>query len=164
MSIGTRPDLSFAVSDISQYLSNPGHAHWEALKRVFRYLQGTKHWKLTFGGPGRKPGLEVYSDADGMSQETRHAISGYAFLLDGGAISWSSKKQELVTLSTTEAEYVALTHAAKEALWLRQFFLSCLLQKETRLERMYIVLSVIHYQRRIGATPLPGKLTLPVIF
>ena len=84
-------------------------------------MQGTKHWKLTFGGPGRKLGLEIYSDADGMSQETRHAISGYAFLLDGGAISWSSKKQELVTLSTTEAEYVALTHAAKEALWLWQF-------------------------------------------
>jgi len=62
-----------------------------------------------------------YTDADGMSNEDRHAISGYVFLIDGGAVSWSSKRQELVTLSTTEAEYVAATHAAKEAVWLRAF-------------------------------------------
>jgi ribonuclease HI len=69
----------------------------------------------------RDNGLEGYTDADGASQEHRHAISGYAFLIDGGAVSWSSKKQELVTLSTAEAEYVAATYAAKEALWLRRF-------------------------------------------
>jgi hypothetical protein len=63
--------------------------------------------------------LEGYSDADGSMHEDRKAISGYAFLLDGGAVSWSSKKQEIIALSTTEAEYVATTHAAKEALWLR---------------------------------------------
>jgi hypothetical protein len=56
----------------------------------------------------------------GSSQEHRHAISGYIFLVNGGAISWSSKKQELVTLSTAESEYVAATYAAKEALWLRR--------------------------------------------
>ena len=60
-----------------------------------------------------------YVDADGASQEHRHAISGYVFLVDGGAVSWASKKQELVTVSMTEGEYVALTHGAKEALWLR---------------------------------------------
>ena len=58
-------------------------------------------------------------DADGATQEHRRAISGYVFMIDGGAVSWSSKKQELVTLLTTEAEYVATTHTAKEALWLR---------------------------------------------
>nr|GAT43935.1 polyprotein [Mycena chlorophos] len=115
--IGTRPDIAFAVGLLSKFLDNPGTAHWEAVKRVFRYLVGTKELRLTYGA-GKK-GLEGYSDADGMSQEDRHAISGYAFVIDGGAISWSSKKQELVTLSTTEAEYVALTHAAKEATWLR---------------------------------------------
>jgi hypothetical protein len=61
-----------------------------------------------------------YTDADGATQEHRRAISGYSFLIDGGAISWSSKKQELVTLSTAEAEYVAATHVAKEAIWLRR--------------------------------------------
>ena len=63
--------------------------------------------------------LEGYSDADGSMHEDRKAISGYAFLLDGGAVSWSSKKQEIIALSTTEAEYVASTQAAKEAIWLR---------------------------------------------
>ena len=61
-----------------------------------------------------------YVDADGASQDHRRAISGYVFMVDGGAVSWSSKKQELVTLSTTEAKYVAATHAAKEAAWLRR--------------------------------------------
>ena len=64
--------------------------------------------------------LEGFVDADGASQDHRRAISGYVFMVDGGAVSWSSKKQELVTLSTTEAEYVAATHAAKEAVWLRR--------------------------------------------
>lgn len=59
-----------------------------------------------------------YSDADGMSQEGHRPISGYTYML-GGAISWSSKRQDIVTLSTTESEYVALTHAAKEAIWLK---------------------------------------------
>ena len=63
--------------------------------------------------------LKGYTDADGSSQEHRDAISGYVFLMNGGAISWSSKKQELVTSSTAESEYVAATHASKEALWLR---------------------------------------------
>ena len=118
-SVGTRPDISFAVSTLSQFLDNPGQVHWEAVKRVFRYLLGTKNWGLTYGGG--KIGLEGYSDADGASQEHRRAISGYAFIMNGGCISWSSRKQELVTLSTAEAEYVATTHAAKEAIWLRNF-------------------------------------------
>ena len=63
-------------------------------------------------------GLEGYANADGSSQEHRHTISVYIFLMNGGAIPWSSKKQGLVTLSTAESEYVAATYAAKEALWL----------------------------------------------
>ena len=100
-------------------MDNPGEAHWEAAKRVFRYLQGTKGWKLRYGSENK--GMVGYTDADGMSQEHRHAISGYSILIDGSAVSWSSKKQELVVLSTTEVEYVAATHAAKEVLWLRRF-------------------------------------------
>ena len=79
-------------------------------------MVGTKKWLLTYGT--EQKGLIGYADADGASQEHCHAISGYAFLIDGGAISWGSRKQELVTLSTTEAEYVAATHAAKEIIWL----------------------------------------------
>lgn len=119
LAVGTRPDIAFAVSTVAQFGANPGMPHWEAVKKIYRYLLGTKTLALTFGNS--QHGLEGYTDADGASQEHRHAVSGYAFLLDGGAVSWSSKKQELVTLSTTEAEYVAATHAAKEAVWLRRF-------------------------------------------
>ena len=71
---------------------------------------------MTYGGDNR--GLVGYVDADGALQEHHRAISGYVFMIDGGAVSWSSKKQELVTLSTMEAKYVAQTHATKEAIWL----------------------------------------------
>ena len=64
--------------------------------------------------------LEEFTNTDGFLQEHQHAISGYVFLMNRGAISWSSKKQSLVTLSTAELEYVAATYAAKEALWLCQ--------------------------------------------
>src|ERR1700733_12911683 len=117
--MGTRPDIAFAVSTVSQFSHNPGWEHWEAVKRIFHYLKGTKELELVYGGDKR--GLVGYTDADGASQEHRQAVSGYVFMIDGGAVSWSSKKQELVTLSTTEAEYVAMTHAAKEIIWLRQF-------------------------------------------
>jgi hypothetical protein len=116
--MGTRPDIAFATSTVAQFSDNPGWVHWEAVKRIFKYLLGTKKLELVYGGEER--GLVGYVDADGASQDHRRAISGYVFMVDGGAVSWSSKKQELVTLSTTEAEYVAQTHAAKEAVWLRR--------------------------------------------
>ena len=116
--IATRPDISFAVSTLLQFLENPGEVHWEATKRVFRYLAGTRGHALTYRG--EKQGLTGYTDADGASQDHRRAISGYAVFIDGGAVSWSSRKQELVTFSTAEAEYVAATHAAKEGIWLRR--------------------------------------------
>ena len=117
-SVGTRPDITFAVSTLSQFLENPGEMHWEAAKRVFRYLSGTRELALIYGGDQHQ--LLGYTDADGSSQEHRRAISGHAFLIDGGAVSWSSRKQELVTLSTAESEYVAATHASKELIWLRR--------------------------------------------
>ena len=115
-SVATRPDITFAVSTLSQFLENPGEAHWEAVKRVLRYLSGTCEIALTYGRD--QHALVGFTDADGASQEHRRAISGHAFIIDGGAVSWSSRKQELVTLSTAEAEYVAATHAAKELIWL----------------------------------------------
>ena len=116
VSMRTRPDITFATSMVAQYLKNPGWEHWEAVKQIFCYLKGTKDLKLVFGGETLD--LVGFLDADGVSQDHRWAISGYVFMVDGGAMSWSSKKQELVTLSTTEAEYVAATHTAKEAVWL----------------------------------------------
>lgn len=90
---------------------------------MFRYLKGTRELRLTYGGigdGGEDGKLGGFADADGNMSEDRHAISGYAFIVDGGAVSWSSKRQDIISLSTTESEYVAAAHAAKEALWLHQ--------------------------------------------
>ena len=116
--VATRPDIAFAVSTLSQFLKNPGETHWQVVKRIFCYLAGTKNHALTYGN--EQHDLLRFTDADGASQEHRHTISGFAFLIDGATVSWASRKQELVTLSTAEAEYVAATHAAKESIWLRR--------------------------------------------
>ena len=115
--LATRPDIAFAVSTVARFSANPSMAHWNAVKRVFRYLAGTCDLWLTYGEAQRV--LVGYADADGSMSEDRHVITGFAFLIDGGAVSWSSKKQEIVSLSTTESEYVAATHGMKEGLWLR---------------------------------------------
>jgi hypothetical protein len=115
--LATRPDIAFAVATVARFAANPGPAHWEAVKRIFRYLSGTRDLWLSYGESKRA--LEGYADADGSMNEDRRAISGYAFLIDGGAVLWSSKRQEIVSLSTTESEYVAATHGGKEAIWLR---------------------------------------------
>jgi hypothetical protein len=116
-SLRTRPDISFAVQTLTRFMVNPGIVHWEVVKRVFRYLKGTRELWLSYGGVTKE--MEGYADADGSMMEDRKTISGYAFIINGGAVSWSTKKQEIVSLSTTESEYVAVTYAAKEALWLR---------------------------------------------
>lgn len=119
LAVGTRPDIAFAVSMLAQFSENPGWAHWEGVKQVYHYLLGTRKLGLTYGtSRGRLVG---YTDADGVSQEHRRAITGFAFLVDGGAILWGSRKQELVTLSMAESEFIVATHAAKETQWLRHF-------------------------------------------
>jgi hypothetical protein len=116
-SVGMRLDITNICSTLSRYLENPGPAHWHAVKHVFGYLAGTTDWALGFGKEEKD--LEGYADADGSMNEDRKALTSYAFLINGGAISWCTKKQEIIMLSMTEAEYMAITHASKEALWLR---------------------------------------------
>ena len=108
------------MSTLLQFIQNPGPAHWEALKRVIVFLGTTKDLWLTFGGRS-KPAVEGFCDADWGGQKHHHSISGYSFHMGARAISWSLKKQHVVALSSTEAEYIVQTHAAKEALWLRSF-------------------------------------------
>ena len=116
-SFGTRPDISFAIQMVSHFSKNPGLTHWDAVKHIFHYLKDTTNLWLTYGMV--KDNLVGYADADGSMAEDRHTISGYAFMLHSGAVSWSAKWQEIISLSTTESEYVAITHAAKEGLWIR---------------------------------------------
>ena len=116
---GTCPDISFAVSFLGQFMENPGRPHWEAVKRVFCYLKGMKDVCLVIGD--MQTGLEAFSDTDWASQDHCHSTSGNIFTIDGGAMSWSSKKQPIIALSTMEAEYITAMHAVKEALWLHTF-------------------------------------------
>ncbi|KAL0293770.1 UNVERIFIED_CONTAM: Retrovirus-related Pol polyprotein from transposon TNT 1-94 [Sesamum calycinum] len=119
----TRPDLCFAVGMVSRYQSNPGPDHWVAVKRILRYLKGTSNLALCYHGGSLR--LVGYSDADGSAdRDERKSTSGYAFLLGGVAITWCSKKQLCISLSTMEAEYIACTSAVQEAIWLRRFLKS----------------------------------------
>ena len=111
---------AYAIGILSQFVQNPGQLHWEALKCVIVYLGCTKDLWLTFGGH-TKTLIKGYCNADWAGQKHWHSISGYSFHMGKGAISWSSKKQYIIGLSSTEAEYIAQTHAAKEALWLCSF-------------------------------------------
>jgi hypothetical protein len=118
---GTRPDISYATNILARVAANPGRIHWQAAKYLVRYLKGTRNHRLTFGA-GATTGLYGFSDASyGAKELGRCSMSGYAFLLNGGAISWSAKKQPVVALSTAEAEYVAMVHASKELMWIRHF-------------------------------------------
>lgn len=117
---GTRPDICYAVNMLAQVASNPGRVHWEAAKRVVRYLKGTRDLKLIWGAS--QSGLLGYTDASHASEDLGwKSMSGYVFLLAGGAISWCAKKQSLIALSTAESEYIAMTHAAKELVWIHSF-------------------------------------------
>jgi hypothetical protein len=126
----SRPDIAYAVGRVGAYAANPSVTHWSALKRVFRYLKGTHDQRITFGGSEfRSDATSVfnhygaYSDADFASNpDDSKSTSGYVYLLAGGPIAWHSKKQPTVALSTTEAEYSALTAAVRHAIWLRYLF------------------------------------------
>ena len=116
----TRPDISYSVSVTSRYQSNPGNDHWMAVKHVLKYLKGTKD-KFMIYGDGE---LQVngYTDSDFQSDpDDRKSTSGFVFTLNGAAVSWKSSKQGSTADSTTEAEYIAASEAAKEAVWIRKF-------------------------------------------
>ena len=119
--LGTRPDIQFAVSSVAKYSSNPNQSHLTAALRILRYLKKTKHFVLWYQHSTDK--LIGFSDADyARDVDDRHSTSGYVFIFCNGAVSWYSGKQKSIITSTAQAEYVALSHASKEALFLRQLF------------------------------------------
>ncbi|WVZ71715.1 hypothetical protein U9M48_020267 [Paspalum notatum var. saurae] len=117
----TGPDISFAVSKLSRFMSNPGTDHWHALERVMCYLKGTMSYGIHYSG--HPAVLEGYSDANWISDDELYATSGYVFMLGGGAVSWRSCKQTILTRSTMEAELAALDTASVEADWLRDLLM-----------------------------------------
>src|SRR5215216_2648866 len=119
----TRPDISFAVSKLSRFVSNPGDDHWHALERVLRYLKGTASYGIHYTGYPRV--VEGYSVSNWISDADEiKATSGYFFTLCGGAVSWKSCKQTILTRSTMEAELTTLDTATVEAEWLHELLMN----------------------------------------
>lgn len=121
ISVSTRPDISACVSILAQKISNPTQRDWNELKRVVKYLIGTLKLKLTLGKTESKDSIFGYADANWAEDKTDwKSNSGYIFLVNGGVVSWACRKQTCVALSTTEAEFIALSSACQEALWLHR--------------------------------------------
>ncbi len=118
-----RPDISYAVSVLSQFTSNPSEDHWRGVKRVLRYLSGTRNYGMLFRKrESSPPVLRGFTDADFASCFTRRSRTGHIFLAGDSIISWNSRKQSVVSLSTCEAEYYALTEGGKEGIYLNRLF------------------------------------------
>jgi hypothetical protein len=117
--ICTRPDIAQAVGVVSRFMADPGKEHWNAVKRILRYIKGTSGVAICFGGSELTVRGYVDSDFAG-DHDKRKSTTGYVFTLARGAVSWLSKLQTVVALSTTEAEYMAATQACKEAIWIQR--------------------------------------------
>ncbi|XP_059057424.1 uncharacterized protein LOC131851019 [Achroia grisella] len=119
IAIGTRLDISHTVSYLSQFNAHYGEVHWKAAKRVLRYLKGTKDLQLRYKRNGQTFPTG-YVDADyGNNLVDRRSFTGFVYMMSGAPISWEARKQRTVALSTTEAEYMALAEACKEAIYLK---------------------------------------------
>ncbi|KPJ19636.1 Retrovirus-related Pol polyprotein from transposon TNT 1-94 [Papilio machaon] len=117
----SRPDIAYAVSVVSQFLHNYNESHWNAVKKIFKYLKGTIEFGLCYQSKPQSTELIGYSDADYANDiETRRSMTGYVFIKNGAAVTWSSQRQQSVALSTTEAEFMAACAATKEIMWLKQ--------------------------------------------
>jgi len=125
LSVFSRPDITFAVSKLSKYNSNPTTTHFKTALHVLRYLKATRNYCIVYKKSTTVPIIDVigYSDSDHASDEDdRKSYTGYVFIINGGAVSWSTHKQVTVAFSSMEAEYMALSDAAREALARKQLF------------------------------------------
>ena len=117
----TRFDVQYLAGQLGQHCATPAVRHWNAALRLIRYLKGTEDYAITYqAGENNTVKLQGYCDADYAGDiDDRRSISGHIFFLGGGPVSWSSTKQRCVSTSTAESEYIALTDAAKQAVWIR---------------------------------------------
>lgn len=130
LSVGTRPDISFAVRRLAQHVEHPTTRLWTAVKRVLRYVNGTRNLGLLYQADKSFHPV-AYSDSDwGGCTINRKSTSGYVFLMAKGAVSCKSRKQGCVSLSSSEAEYMALSAAVKESIWLSNIFSSITASEE----------------------------------
>ncbi|GJW74099.1 retrotransposon protein, putative, ty1-copia subclass [Tanacetum coccineum] len=119
----TRPDVAFAQNLVSRYQQNPGKLHWVAVKHILKYLRNTKDMFLVYGGnPDTELEVTGFCDASWQcDKDDTKSQTGYVFVVNGGAVDWKSKKQTTIAMSATQAEYMAASEAAMEAVWIRKF-------------------------------------------
>ncbi|XP_042041299.1 secreted RxLR effector protein 161-like [Salvia splendens] len=118
--VSTRPDIAYVVSCLSRYMSNPGLVHWEALKWLLRYIKHTAKYGLCYFRCEEGVKLVGYVDSNYVNDmDKRKSTTSYVFTVCRSCISWKSQLQHIVALSTTESEYIAITEAMKEAVWLK---------------------------------------------
>ena len=159
VAIGTQPDIAYTVQHLSQFTSNLSPAHWSAIKHMFRYLNGTRNHGIMYGSRNSIPNLEGYSNADWGNDDLDHkSISGYIFLFSNAPISWASRKQRTVAVSTMEAESMAASLATQEAIWL------CTLLTEIGLLQNKPTLLNIDNQSAIDFTKNQGSHSMETVF
>ena len=115
-----RPDIAHVVGVVRKYMNNPSKENWKEVQWILRYLRGTTSHALCFGGSDTD--LQGYVDADMASdKDSRRSTTGYVFTMGGTIVSWISKLQQVVALSTMKIEYVATIEASKKMIWLHRF-------------------------------------------
>ena len=115
--LSTQPNLAFAIQHLSQFITSYRAEHWTAIKHVLRYLKGSCNSRITFTWDASL-NLEIFVDSNYANRMDALSINSYVAILGGGAIAWSSKKQQMIALSTMEAKYMALTEGTKQLIWL----------------------------------------------
>jgi hypothetical protein len=121
--LGTRPDIAFAVIKMSQFSSNPTEEHLQKALYIVHYLSSSPDLCIMYSGTGNHNGLCAYSDTDWAGDvETSHSTTGYAIFLGNGIVSWLSRRQRRVTLSSTEAAYCGMTETAKQLHWIHNIY------------------------------------------
>jgi hypothetical protein len=122
LSCTTRPDIAYTVGQLASFTSDPGVAHWHAIKHLLRYIKGTMDYAITYApDPSMSQLFTTYSDANhGGCKDTGRSTGAYIVKIGSGVVSWQSKRQSIVALSTTEAEYMAACEAGKEIVWMRK--------------------------------------------
>ena len=123
LSSATRPDITFTVNNVAKCSEKPTKEHWSAVKRIFRYLKGTVNYGLQYSRVAREECVGFRNADWAGNTKDRKSVSGYLFQLNGCSVSWRSKKQPHGALSTAEAEYIALSAAVQEALWMKQLLI-----------------------------------------
>ena len=149
----TRPDICYAVGVVSRFQSNPGLNHWIAVKHILKYLRRTRDYMLVYSSDDLK--IQGYTDSDFQGdRDSRKSTSGSVFTLGGAAVVWRSVKQSSIADSTMEAEYIAASKVAKEAVWLKNFLSDMEVVPNMDNPSHFIVIIVVLWQttRSLGVT------------